>query len=68
MLSELKAKNIFKKLIKGIEYLDENNIVHRDIKPANILFDKDMNLKIADFGLAKTYLNFENLSTSCGSP
>lgn len=68
MLSELKAKSIFKKLLKGIEYLDENNIVHRDIKPANILFDKDMNLKIADFGLAKTYLKYENLSTSCGSP
>lgn len=25
--------------------------MHRDIKPANILFDDDMTLKIADFGL-----------------
>ncbi|MBU1627396.1 protein kinase, partial [bacterium] len=28
-------------------------IIHRDIKPGNILIDKDDNVKIVDFGLAK---------------
>lgn len=32
----------------------ERGIVHRDMKPENILLvDKDLTVKIADFGLAK---------------
>ncbi|KAK8921794.1 putative LRR receptor-like serine/threonine-protein kinase [Platanthera zijinensis] len=41
---------------RGLAFLHEEvepHIVHRDIKASNILLDKDLNPKIADFGLAK---------------
>lgn len=44
-------------------------IVHRDLKLANILLDKDMTIKLGDFGLAAK-LNFddEKRRTMCGTP
>jgi len=46
-------------MLQGIRILHQNNIMHRDIKPANILIANDWCLKIADFGLARTYYNNE---------
>jgi len=50
--------NCIKKLIyqmcKALKYLNEMEIIHRDIKPENMLIDKDYNLKLCDFGFAKT--------------
>ena len=40
--------------LKALTFLHEQvGIVHRDIKCANLLIDKDCNVKICDFGLAR---------------
>ena len=46
---------IAQQLIKGVNYLHSRRILHRDLKPQNLLIDKDGNLKIADFGLARAF-------------
>ena len=42
-------------LIKGVYYLHAHRILHRDLKPQNLLINKDGNLKLADFGLARAF-------------
>ncbi|PNY14834.1 receptor-like protein kinase, partial [Trifolium pratense] len=51
----------------GLDYLHNGckpPIMHRDLKPSNILLDENMDAKIADFGLSRTFTNDDDSHVS----
>lgn len=53
-LSNDHCKYFLFQLLRGLKYLHSANILHRDLKPGNLLVNANCDLKICDFGLART--------------
>jgi len=51
-LSYEEKKHLTVQLFQALHFAHNNNIIHRDIKPENIFIDRNLNLKLGDFGLA----------------
>ncbi|MEM7384566.1 MAG: serine/threonine-protein kinase, partial [Verrucomicrobiota bacterium] len=55
-------------LCEALQFAHDRGIVHRDIKPENLLLDRDGEIKIGDFGIAKMMEDGKSESRSAGTP
>lgn len=54
-LGENIVKKFMRQLVAGVRFCHAHRVLHRDLKPQNLLIDKEGNLKLADFGLARAF-------------
>jgi len=78
-LTEQKAAKIIYDIVSGLYYLKQFGIIHRDLKPNNILInfidkdktkrivDREISVKIADFGFSKILGPKEMANEICGT-
>ncbi|XP_074273667.1 cyclin-dependent kinase C-1-like [Silene latifolia] len=60
MFSIPQIKCYMRQLLTGLHYCHVNQVLHRDIKGSNLLIDNEGMLKLADFGLARSFSNEHN--------
>ncbi len=53
-LSERELVDVARQLAKALEYLHARGVIHRDLKPANLILKPSGELKVIDFGLARS--------------
>ncbi|KAL8207026.1 UNVERIFIED_CONTAM: hypothetical protein K2H54_040198 [Gekko kuhli] len=67
--SEEEVRHFMHQIITGMLYLHSHGILHRDLTLSNLLLTNNMNIKIADFGLAtQLRMPHEKHYTMCGTP
>ncbi|EER28441.1 polo-like serine threonine protein kinase, putative [Coccidioides posadasii C735 delta SOWgp] len=70
-LSLPEVRRFMIQLCGAVKYLHKRNVAHRDLKMGNLFLDRNMNIKVGDFGLAAIILSEKDekrRKTLCGTP
>lgn len=62
ILEEIHKVYIIYQTLKALKYMHSAQIIHRDLKPSNILINSECLVKVADFGLARSILQYDDQS------
>ena len=70
ILTEFECIVFMRQICEAVAYMHSNNIMHLDLKPENILCQtrNSHQIKIIDFGLARTHNPNETLKIMFGTP
>lgn len=64
ILEEIHKQYIIYQLLKALKYMHSGEMLHRDIKPSNILLNSDCQVKVCDFGLARSVVQAADHATN----
>lgn len=68
-LTEPEAAMFMRQLLEAVHYLHGNCVIHRDLKLGNLFLDRNLSIKVGDFGLATRLEHAdEKRKTICGTP
>ncbi|KAL4786606.1 hypothetical protein BJX76DRAFT_320804 [Aspergillus varians] len=65
------ARRFMIQLCGAVKYLHKRNVAHRDLKMGNLFLDRNMDIKVGDFGLAAMIISEKDekrRKTLCGTP
>ncbi|CAM9413077.1 unnamed protein product [Chrysoparadoxa australica] len=68
--NEKEARDLCRIMLDSVKYMHDRHVVHRDLKPENLLLtsqNDDANIKIADFGFARSF-KAGPMKSQCGTP
>lgn len=58
-LSDDHAQYFIYQILRALKVMHSANVIHRDLKPSNLLLNANCDLKVCDFGLARSVLTAE---------